>query len=79
MLRQLAAHQPLPEIIVVSANDSLETAVEAMRLGASDYITKPYEVSKLRAIARRAMERVSLMAKSTSFASNSIVGEEWVR
>jgi DNA-binding NtrC family response regulator len=34
-----------------------------MRLGASDYITKPYEVSKIRAIVRRSAERLDLVAK----------------
>ena len=63
VLRQLSGFQPMPEIIVVSANDSVETAVEAMRLGAVDYITKPYEVSKLRAIARRATERITLQTQ----------------
>lgn len=63
VLRQLAGHAPLPEIIVVSANDSVDAAVEAMRLGASDYITKPYEVSKIRGIATRLLERLSLQSQ----------------
>lgn len=63
VLRQLTGHASLPEIIVVSANDSINAAVEAMRLGASDYITKPYEVSKLRSIAARLLERLSLQSQ----------------
>jgi len=63
VLRQLAGHLPLPEIIVVSANDSIDAAVEAMRLGASDYITKPYEVSKIRGIAARLCERLFLQSQ----------------
>lgn len=48
------------EIVVVTANDALQTAVECMRLGAADYITKPYEVEQLRAIARRTIKRLEL-------------------
>ncbi|MCA9122161.1 MAG: sigma-54-dependent Fis family transcriptional regulator [Planctomycetaceae bacterium] len=48
------------EIIVVTADDSVTSAVDCIRLGAADYITKPYEVEQLRAIARRAAKRVSL-------------------
>ena len=48
------------EIIVVTANDSVEAAVECMRLGAADYITKPFEVERIRAVARRCARRVEL-------------------
>ncbi|MBC8351354.1 MAG: sigma-54-dependent Fis family transcriptional regulator [Planctomycetes bacterium] len=48
------------EIIVVTADDSVSSAVDCIRLGASDYITKPYEIEQVRAIARRAAKRVTL-------------------
>jgi DNA-binding NtrC family response regulator len=48
------------EIIVVTADDSIESAVTCMQLGATDYITKPYEIEQLRAIARRNVRRVAL-------------------
>lgn len=51
------------EIIVVSADDSVATAVDCIHLGASDYITKPYEVEQVRAIARRAAKRVELESR----------------
>ncbi|MBL8818863.1 MAG: sigma-54-dependent Fis family transcriptional regulator [Planctomyces sp.] len=52
-----------PEIIVVTANDSVEQAVECIRRGASDFMTKPFEVEQVRAIARRAQERVRLQQR----------------
>ncbi|MDB5296631.1 MAG: glnG, partial [Phycisphaerales bacterium] len=48
------------EVVVVTADDRVQTAVECVRLGAADYLTKPYEVEQVRAIARRAAERVEL-------------------
>lgn len=52
-----------PEIIIVTANDSVEQAVECIRRGASDFMTKPFEVEQVRAIARRAQERVRLQQR----------------
>jgi DNA-binding NtrC family response regulator len=55
-----SAERPPCEIVVVTAQDDLATAVECMQLGAADYLTKPYEVERVRAIARRAARRIEL-------------------
>ncbi len=60
VLRELGPARGTCEIVVVTANDSIATAVECMRQGAADYITKPFEVEQLRAIARRAARRLEL-------------------
>jgi DNA-binding NtrC family response regulator len=60
VLRELAGAARLPEIIVVTANDSVQSAVECLRAGAADYIAKPYEIAQLRAIAARALRRLRL-------------------
>lgn len=52
-----------PEIIVVTANDGVSHAVECIRTGATDFITKPYDVEHIRAIARRSEERVQLQSR----------------
>ncbi len=51
------------EIIVVTADDNVPTAVECIRLGASDFISKPYEIEQIRAIARRVADRVALQER----------------
>ncbi len=51
------------EIIMVTAVHSVETALECIRLGATDYLTKPYELERIRSIAARATERISLRAR----------------
>jgi DNA-binding NtrC family response regulator len=60
ILRELAASGPPCEVVVVTADDRIQAAVECMRLGAADYITKPFEVEQLRAIARRCARRIEL-------------------
>jgi len=60
LLRELAGNSRETEIIVVTANSSITDAVECIRLGATDFITKPFEVEQLRAIARRVARRVQL-------------------
>ncbi len=48
------------DFVVVTADDSVASAVKCMQLGAVDYLTKPYEVEAVRGIARRVTKRVKL-------------------
>lgn len=52
-----------PEIVVVTANDGVNHAIECIRNGATDFLTKPYDVTHLRSIARRSEERVQLQQR----------------
>ena len=52
---QLREAQPRTPIVFVTAVDNAETAVRAMRLGAFDYVTKPFELEQLVAVVRRAV------------------------
>jgi two-component system response regulator HydG len=68
VLRAVKEAQPLTEVIVMTAYGTIESAVEAMRLGAFDYIQKPFTEQELvvkidRAIERRRLHgQVSLLA-----------------
>jgi DNA-binding NtrC family response regulator len=48
------------EVILVTAVKTVRTAVAAMKLGAFDYVTKPFEEDELLALSRRALERRAL-------------------
>ena len=48
-------------VIVVTAFGTIETAVEAMKMGAYDYVTKPIDFEALKLIVHRAMERQNLI------------------
>lgn len=48
-------------ILVMTAYGTVETAVEAMKLGAYDYLTKPFSTEQVRLIVRKALERQKLL------------------
>ena len=47
VLEEIRADSKLPVVIMITAFASIENAVEAMKLGADDYITKPYDINEL--------------------------------
>ncbi len=49
-----------PQILMMTAHATVESAIEAMRLGAFDYLQKPFEVEELLVAARRALEHQRL-------------------
>src|SRR3954464_12195306 len=64
-LVEALAKLPLPpEVVVITAFGTVDTAVKAMRLGAYDYLTKPLEKEELLLVAERAAEKFSLRMES---------------
>ena len=63
LLRKARAETPEMEVIVLTAHGTVETAVEAMKLGAFDYLQKPLaSPGELRLLVARALERRRLVA-----------------
>jgi two-component system NtrC family response regulator len=62
---EAGAQPPDPQTIVImlTAFGSVETAVEAMKAGAYDYLTKPVNIPKLRMVVERALEHLRLRAE----------------
>jgi two-component system response regulator PilR (NtrC family) len=57
VLKAAKEHAPRTVVLVVTAYASTETAVEAMKLGAYDYITKPFQLDELKVTVANALER----------------------
>jgi DNA-binding NtrC family response regulator len=49
-----------PEVIMLTGQATVETAIEAMKLGAYDYLTKPYRIAELSALVAQAAEKQQL-------------------
>jgi len=60
LLKELKESEPETEIVMVSALKEISSAVRAMKLGAFDYIAKPFEVDELLSVVKRALERKKL-------------------
>jgi DNA-binding NtrC family response regulator len=61
LLRRLREkRQNPPEVIMLTGHATVETAIEAMKLGAYDYLTKPYRITELAALVTQASEKQQL-------------------
>jgi len=63
VLEKVKQHDPDIEAIIITGYGSLDTAIEGLRLGAFDYISKPFDVNHVLALVRRGLERRRAKAK----------------
>jgi FixJ family two-component response regulator len=62
LLAELKSRRPESLVIMITGFPSVKTAVESVKLGAFDYITKPFTPAELRAVVRRALARQKIGA-----------------
>jgi DNA-binding NtrC family response regulator len=60
VLERMKQEDPDAMVIMITATRTIKTAVEAMKLGAYDYVTKPFDVDELRLIVSRALSNQAL-------------------
>jgi len=60
LLVRLKERSPELEVLMLTAHGSLETAVQAMKAGAYDYLSKPFQLSELEVHVQKAFEKVKL-------------------
>ncbi len=65
LLEKIAPEHPNIQIIIITGNNELETAVRCMKNGASDYLLKPIEPSRLISSVKRAIEIINIRAENT--------------
>jgi DNA-binding NtrC family response regulator len=81
-LEQIKKLLPRTEVAIMTGYGTIETAVQAMKLGAYDYITKPFRVEELKLLLQRMAEKIQLVKEnqvlrervSTEMDLNGIVG-----
>ena len=60
VLRRIKDLNEQTEVVIVTAVKSLKTAIEAIKLGASDYITKPFDTHDILSLIKRVVEKQEL-------------------
>jgi len=65
LLKRFKEGHPECEVILLTGQGSIDTAVEAMKLGAYDYVQKPFPLKDLQSIAAKAFERRRLRKENT--------------
>ena len=64
VLRQIKEDWPKIRVIIITAHGTIETAVEAMKLGAVDFIQKPFSPGEIRDLATQVLRREALDEES---------------
>ncbi len=66
VLKRATAEHPEVPVIIITAHGTVDTAVEALKLGAFDYITKPFEQTELRNVIGKAARTLDLRERAFS-------------
>ena len=64
VLKAVKATRPATEVVMVTAFATTENAVQAMKLGAHDYVLKPFKVDELKLVVEKALEHRALVAEN---------------
>ncbi|HJK87101.1 MAG TPA: sigma-54 dependent transcriptional regulator [Candidatus Megaira endosymbiont of Nemacystus decipiens] len=78
ILEIIKKRHPLMPVIVISGHGTIETAVNAIKMGAYDYIEKPFTHSKLLIVLRRACESAKLKRENIELKSRVIDKTEFI-
>ncbi|MDH3253783.1 MAG: sigma-54 dependent transcriptional regulator [Acidobacteriota bacterium] len=64
LLKEIKRDEPQTAVIMMTAYGSTKSAIEAMRLGAYDYVSKPFDVEELKVLVLKALEKTQLVAEN---------------
>lgn len=78
ILSLLKEMDPFLPVVVISGHGTVETAVEAIRRGAYDYLEKPFKAEKLIVTIQRAMENAALKRENSRLRAHSVSSHELV-
>jgi len=63
LFKKIREYQPLSEVIFLTGQATVDIAIEAMKLGAYDFLTKPCQLSELQVVVQKAYEKKQLTEK----------------
>lgn len=75
LIKEIKRIDETVNIIMVTADNSVKTAVHAMKLGAYDYITKPFNIEELMQLTEKAIEKTSLQKENIYLKASSVSSE----
>lgn len=84
LLERIKSHQSPPPVIMMTAQDTMKNAIDAMKKGAFDYLTKPFDIDELDILVQKALKERALETevvqlrqevKEFQMGPNMIVGE----
>ena len=64
ILREAKRNRPETMVILITGYASLETAINAIREGAYDYITKPFKLEQIKLVVKNALEKIDLIREN---------------
>ena len=76
LIREIALSAPeteRPQIVMMTAHATIESAIEAMKLGALDFLQKPFEIDELLVVASRAIEHQRLRGQHRYLINGAVV------
>jgi len=82
-LKRIKEINPDLEVLIITASKTVENAVQAMKLGAYDYVTKPFQAEEIRVLIKKALEKKNLVRENLYYKqavadlhkSRTIIGE----
>lgn len=80
ILKEIAASRIDTKVIMLTSDDTAETAIKAMKLGAVDYLTKPFNLEEVNIVVGKAIEkdRLEREVQSLRLASSDLVEVDFV-
>jgi DNA-binding NtrC family response regulator len=83
LLKEIKSGNSRTAVVMMTAYTSTKTAIEAMKLGAYDYVSKPFDVEELKIITQKALERTELVDENVylrreleqKYTFNNIIGK----
>ncbi len=69
VLERLKALDPLIEVVILTGHGNVDTAISAMKLGAFDYLSKPYKLTELDIVVERALEKRAMAQRCAALSA----------